>query len=129
VIEEVSDEKVSVSFTKSSACGDCHAQAICASFVTPERKIVIETTGEKFRLGEEVEVLLKRSMGLKATLIAYLFPFILMLTALIASTSLPINELTTGLSVIVLISLYFICLYIFRDRLKKQFHFILRKNL
>jgi positive regulator of sigma E activity len=129
VVEEISDVNVSVSFTKYSACGDCHAQGICASFFLSERKIVVENAGKQFQIGEEVNVLMERKMGLRATLIAYLFPFILMLCMLIVFTKLHMSELASGISILLLLAVYFMILYLFRDRLKKQFYFILEKCL
>jgi positive regulator of sigma E activity len=127
VIEEISDGKVSVNITRTIACEGCHAIDTCTMFDSPARKIIVSDPGNDFHIGEEVNVFMKRSMGWKATLLAYFLPFVIMLTILIILNNYRVSELTMGLSVLCVLALYFLCLYFLKDRLKRTFNFILTK--
>jgi positive regulator of sigma E activity len=128
VIEEISDNKVSVNITKNIACEGCHAQEMCTMFDHPTRKITVSVSGHNFHTGDEVNVFMQKSMGWKATILAYLFPFLLMICTLIIMNTFRQNDLAAGIVVLLVLAVYFLCLYFIRDRLKREFHFMIEKS-
>ncbi len=128
VIEEISDGKASVIFSNASACVSCDAKGVCELFGPTSRKIVVPVDCKDFSVGESVDIVMKRSIGMNAAIIAYLIPFILLILALLIGTHLKLGDLTVGLVCIILLSFYFIGLYFFRHRIKKAFTFIIQKT-
>ena len=65
----------SVRFTTFSACASCQSKAGCGMSESQERVMDIPVEAENYHVGEMVEVVMQRNLGLKATLIAYVLPF------------------------------------------------------
>jgi positive regulator of sigma E activity len=127
VIEEISDGKASVIFSSIAACGNCSASGLCEIVGQASRKIIVPVGSDHFSAGEEVHIVMKRSMGRNATILAYLLPFVLLILSLLIGTYSKLGDLTCGLLCFITLILYFIGLYVFRNRIKKAFNFILQK--
>jgi sigma-E factor negative regulatory protein RseC len=128
VIEEISDNKISVTITKAAACEGCHAHSSCTAIVDPTRKIVIQNTGFNGIPGEEVMVFMHKSTGWKAIVLAYLVPFILLISLLGMLSRAGLAEPATGALILAALSGYFLGLYFLRKRLQKTFTFTLQKT-
>ena len=81
-----------------------------------------------FEIGEEVDIVLKRTMGLKAVWLAYVLPLILMVAVLLALTALGLSELTAGLCAIAAVGLWYLVLWLMRDKLKNEYTFYIKKK-
>jgi sigma-E factor negative regulatory protein RseC len=66
-------------------------------------------------------------MGWKATLLAYVIPFMLVLITLLVLNSLQTDELLMGLGSLAILVPYFTALYLGRERLRNSFSFTIRK--
>lgn len=102
-----------VEIIRSSACGECHARALCG-YAEDQVKIVDVPTNafDFFEVGQQVQVCLKRSMGMKAVWISYVIPLIVMMIVILLLNALGAGELATGLAGIGAVALYYIALFI-----------------
>ena len=106
VISRIEGKAVIVSLDKNLQCESCHARGACGVSDSATKEIEIQGIGGHFRLHEPVEVILKKDSGRKAVFWAYVFPFLLMLGTLLAS-SLYLQEWMAGvLSLLVLLPYY-----------------------
>jgi len=128
VIEEIANGLAKVRISSFTACADCHAKTLCGIPGDTTRYIEVPVKDNDFFIGEPVYIGIKRTLGLKASLLAYLVPFILMLLMLIMLLSFQVNELISGMITLLILLFYFIGLYFFRDRMSKAFTFILQKT-
>jgi positive regulator of sigma E activity len=128
VISEVSGSIVRVSVTSEPACGNCHARGSCSVGGNNEKVIeVLPPPGEKYSPGEQIKVILEQTLGIKALILGYLLPFLVVLANLIILTVLGVNEGLAGLLSLAILVPYYLCLAFFKDRLKKEFSFRLQK--
>lgn len=128
VIEEIDRDLARVQIKAFSACANCHSKAGCGMGESADREILAHVPGTgDFRAGDTVTVIMKRTMGWKAAVLAYIVPFAIVLLALLILTSLQYSELVTGLVSLVLLVPYFVLLYLLRERLKTAFTFSIRK--
>ncbi len=127
VIEEIVNGYAKVRISSFAACANCFAKASCGIPEGTTRHIEVPVREEVFSEGESVLVNMKRTMGMKATLIAYIVPFVLVITTLLILTSFHITELFSGLISLLVLLPYFIGLYFFSDHLRRSFIFTLRK--
>ena len=67
--------------------------------------------------------------GLQAVLLAFVFPLIIVLAAIVTGTSMQWEETTSGLTGLLLLVPYYCILYFLRDQLKKAIHFYFEKKL
>ena len=123
IVKEVSKKGIIVGIIAESACAACHAKGACSAADMAEKEIEIEHDGRSFQVGQHVLITGKSSQGFKALFIAYLLPFLLIMTMLVISTNLTENEGLSGLLSIGILVPYYLMVYLFRNRLKRGFNF------
>ena len=139
VIAVNSDGTVLVRIVQTSACAACKAKAMCASAESKEKEILALFLGEEakrqegerqdIKLGDEVVVMVQQKMGWKAILLAYMLPFIVMMTVVaIGNGLLGIREEVIGTAALCAMGVYYIVLGFFKDKIQKDFSFTARKK-
>ncbi len=122
IIDHISSDSVFVRILSKSACAACHSNGICSVSEMTEKLVEVKVNKPDLIVGQIVNVILDRSLGNKAVVLGYLFPFLLMiLTLLVASQFL--NELLSGLLAIAVLIPYYFLLSLFKNRLSKTFSF------
>lgn len=120
----------SVEIISESACASCHAKGLCG--MSEHSSKVIEVPSDPFviyGLGEEVNVVLKASMGHKAVFIAYVGPLIVLTAVLLGLLGLGVAELVAGVSAFAAIAVYYLFIWLLRDRLKSEYVFKIEKQI
>lgn len=126
-ITAIDKDRILVEIVSESACSACHAAGLCGAADSKKKIIEVPNDGvTPHSVGEEVEVCLGQSMGLKAVLISYVVPVIILLILIVTLSSLGKSELLTGLVSIGGIAVYYLILYFFRDRLVGKYEFYIR---
>lgn len=128
IVKEISPEKITVEILNKSMCAACHAKSMC-SMSDMEVKIitVYPPFPARFETGEEVEVIMKRTLGFRAVWISYIIPLAILLILLVSLRSLNLNDLQAGLLSILSVGVYYGVIYLFRDRIAKKFTFTIAK--
>ena len=126
-IIEIDQDYTTVEIIVSSACSACHAKTLCGMSEEKEKVIMVPTDPyASHKVGDEVEVMTKMSMGLKAVWISYVVPLaVLMILILTLSTVLE-SQVVCGLSAICGVALYYFVIWLLRDRLQNEFTFYIR---
>ena len=127
-ITDINPDFTTVEIISESACASCHASSLCGMGESTKKEVTVRTTIGDWAPGDEVEVVLKRTMGLKAVWVAYVVPLLLMMAVLLALTSVGVGELASGLAAIAAVGVYYLGVYILRDRLKNDYTFYIKKN-
>lgn len=125
-VEKVDPGCVTVKIISESACSGCHAKGRC-SLTDSEEKTVFVTGSYNVTPGDTVTVLMKQSMGYNALLIGYVIPFLILLSSLVILVAMTLPEAYAGLLSIGILALYYLVIYIFRNRIDKKFTFTLKK--
>ncbi len=126
VVSKVIDNVVFVELLVQSACASCHAKAVCG-IDSAQKTIEVSTKNISFSVGEQVKVVLKESLGMKALFLGYLLPFIIVLTTLLIMLEFGISQGITGVISIAILAPYYFILYLFRNRIKREFNFDIEK--
>jgi positive regulator of sigma E activity len=127
IVGSITAKSIFVNIVSNAACSDCHAKKACASAESVEKVIEVTPYTGTFNIGDNVIVKLNQSLGIKAILIGYVYPFVLLFATLIIVVKTTGNELTAGIASLGLTSLYFLALRFFRSPLQKTFHFEIEK--
>jgi positive regulator of sigma E activity len=128
VITDIQGNRITVKIVQSSACHSCHANAHCPLTEQAEKFIDITQSASTFQCQDKVTVTLEEEKGWLALGFGYLFPFLIVLLTLIASSAVTENEMTAGIISISSLIPYYIALSFFKDRLKQQFQFRITKK-
>ena len=126
-IIEITPEFTSVEIISSSACSQCHAKGLCG-FSEEESKVVMVPTSPytERKVGDTVTLALKQTMGLKAVWISYVIPLIILMILVLSLSSVIDNEVWAGLAAIGGVALYYLVIWLLRNRLKNEFVFYIK---
>jgi positive regulator of sigma E activity len=127
IIEDIENGTATVKIVSFSACVSCTSKGACLAGESAEKNISVFIGDESFSTGELVKVSMKKSLGLKAALLAYFLPFIVLLVTLLVLTSLGVNEVISGIMSLAVLVPYFLIIYILKHKLQRVFQFKLSK--
>lgn len=127
-VVSITPEVTTVEIVSESACGACHAKGLCSLGDSKVKMVEVPTSGwSDIRPGDEVEVVLKASMGHKAVLLAYMIPLVLLVAVLLVAVSAGAGELYAGLAAIAAVAVYYFGLWLMRGRLRNEYIFNIKK--
>jgi len=125
VVQKSDNSSVIVRILSAPACAGCHAEGSCSLSGVKEK--MVEVKGSyNVSPGENVTVLMKRSMGYTALFLGYIIPLILLIIILIILISLSLPEAAAGLGSLGILGIYYLLLYFFRDRIGNKFVFTIK---
>lgn len=130
IIETVDDKKITVRIVQLSACASCSAAAKCKLSEKKEKLIDVYDfdNNQHYKSGDEVIVYASMNSGKKAVLIGFGMPLILLLVVITLMTVVAKDELISALVAVGCLALYYLSLYILKNKLKKDFSFYIDKN-
>ena len=127
VVIKVTPQVTTVSFTQHGACAQCHAAGLCGMGDMAEKVVEVPTDPyTKRQVGDEVDVLLKASMGFKAVYLAYMIPLLIMLAVILGLLALGVGEVVAALSGLGAVAVYYLVLWLMRGKLQNEYVFVIK---
>lgn len=128
IVTEITESHIGVRILQQSACAGCHAASLCSTAEQKEKIIEVERFDTPVQIGEKVIVALAAKSGYKALWLTAILPLILIVLSLAVTTMCRAGELVTGLCALLIPVIHYTILYRYRNRLKQQFTFFLKKT-
>ena len=126
-ILEITPDFTTVQIVVSSACASCHARTLCGMSEDEEKVIMVPTDPyAEHKVGDEVQVMTKMTMGLKAVWISYVIPLAVLMILILSLSSVVGNEFILGLLSISGVAIYYFFIWLFRDKLSNEFVFYIK---
>ena len=126
-IIEITPDFTTVEIVVSSACASCHAKSLCGMSEEEEKVIMLPTDPyAQHKVGDEVQVCTKMSMGLKAVWISYVIPLAVLMILILSLSSVIESEALRALVAIGGVAVYYFIIWLFRDRLATEFVFYIK---
>lgn len=126
-ILEINPDFTTVQIIVSSACAACHAKSMCGMSEDEEKVIMVPTDPYAgHQVGDEVQVMTKMTMGLKAVWISYVIPLAVLMILILSLSPVIGNELMLGLVAIAGVAVYYFFIWLFRDKLSNEFVFYIK---
>ncbi len=128
----VDKDYISVEIVNKSACASCHAKGVCGA--SDEAVKVVEiaqdltTLAADYQIGETVNVVMSPAMGTQAVWLAYVVPLIVLMAAILVFSLCGAGELLMGLGSLGAVALYYLGVFLFRNRISKIFIFSIEKQ-
>lgn len=128
IVEDISKAMVRVRIVQNSACSACKVATYCTSSESKEKLIDVPCLeADNYSIGQKVTIIGSSSIGMKAVLLAFAIPSVLLLAAIVISIRCGMSELlAAGMGVAVLIP-YYIILYACKTQLTEMLTFKLRE--
>jgi len=126
-IVSVTPEVTTVEIVSESACAACHAKGFCSLGDSTVKQVELPTRGwDHYAPGDEVTLALRASMGHKAVWLAYVLPLVVLVAALLGTLAAGGSELLAGGAAIAAVALYYLGLWLLRDRLRNTYIFSIK---
>lgn len=127
IVSAVNARTIMVTIVSQSACSACHARGGCLASDSREKEIEVSHNHKSYHIGQQVNVVLKESSGIRALFYGYLFPFLVLVATLVVTLHFSGNEAVSGLISLGMLVPYYTGLYLFRDKLTRRFEFFLEE--
>lgn len=121
----VTDAEITLEVCRAEACGACRAHSACGG--SSERTMTLANDGQGYRVGEQVMLVMERSMGLKAVVIAYLVPVFLMIGTLLLA-GMWLSELVSGSLALLVLVIYMLMIRVFRGAISREISITIEKE-
>lgn len=126
-IVEITPDFTTVEIMVSSACSSCHAKSMCGMSEEEEKVIMLPTDPySDHKVGDEVQVCTKMSMGLKAVWISYVIPLAILMILILSLSSVVESEVMRALAAIGGVAVYYFFIWLFREKLSDEFVFYIK---
>lgn len=119
-VSRISGDSVFVSMDQNVHCDSCRAKMACGISESKTEEIEIMNADNSFKIDENVNVVINKTLGLKAVIWAYVLPFILLISVLIIS-SLFFTEWQAGLIALAVLVPYYFILHSLNSVFRKKF--------
>lgn len=129
VITSITEDNIKVEIINKSLCASCHAKSFCSASDQKEKVIDVPYyNNNEFEVGEIVIVSMKKSMGFKAVWISYVIPLAILMIFLLTLQQINPNDLFVGGISILAVVMYYIIIYLLRDKISNKFVFTIAKK-
>ena len=126
-IVSIDSTSIGVEIVNKAACATCHAKGVCGAAEEQVRIIdipqTLATATAGYKVGDSVKLVLSAVMGMKAVILAYGLPLLVLLVSILVCSALHLEQLWVGLISLAAVALYYIIFAIFKDKIDKEFVF------
>lgn len=127
IVENIKGSQVLVRIIQTSACSACSVKGYCSSAESKEKVIEItDPSSSSYQIGDSVTIVGTTTMGMQAVLLAFVFPFFILIFALFLFMALTQSELSAALASLAVLIPYYSLLWLNRGRLKQKFSFTIK---
>ena len=129
VVEKIEGTHVVVRIVQTSACSACSAKGLCNASESKEKQIDVYGVQASYRIGEEVVVCGTTSMGMRAVLLAFGVPLLILLLALFVTMRMTDGDaLLSAFVALLAVMPYYLLVYFMKDKLDRTFSFTIEKQ-
>lgn len=121
------DAHVQVKIIALSACAGCHAKGMCSA-ADMQEKIIDAVAIETLQVGDTVTIIMEEKLGRLAVLYGFVLPFVLLIAVLFGLYLSGRKETEAALWAIGSLVPYYLLLYVFREKIEKDFVFKAEKK-
>ena len=123
VIISIDGKVAHVKIEQTSACASCHVKSVCGASEKSEKIVDANIIDASLKVGDQVTVIGQKSLGIQAILLAYVLPFIVIVSMLFIVNIFTSNELVIGTCALASLIPYFAILRLMRNKIQAKFQF------
>ena len=125
IVQSIDGQEVTVKMTVECACAACHAKSLCGISDSKDKIVkAVNVSDAHFEVGEKVNVEMRQSLAMKAIVICYLLPFIVLITTFCVMSYFCQNELVNVAVTFAAVAVYFFFIWLFNHKIERNVTFI-----
>jgi sigma-E factor negative regulatory protein RseC len=125
VVYKIDKNSITVKITAHPSCSSCHASGLCNSSGSVDKYFEVPFQGE-FETGQSVRVITSLSNGFRALALGYVIPLAVLVTTLIIMIAAGSGELVAGTVSVGLVGIYYLILFLSRNKIEEKIKFTLK---
>ncbi len=122
-IIEINNNIAHVRIEQTSACASCHVKSVCGASEKTEKIIDAHIADNTLKVGDQVTIIGQKSLGFQAIILAYILPFVVIITSLFIVNIFTTNEVVIGTCALATLIPYFAILRLMRNKIQAKFQF------
>lgn len=128
-VAEIYGDSMRVRITQRAACSECKVSAHCHISEQKEKMVDVNHVMDigQYHVGETVKLTFAEQTGMRAVMMAFVIPFLILVAAVFVSSRFTDSEPVMAITGLLFLLPYYIILYLLRDRLKEKFTFHVQK--
>ena len=124
IIMQISGPIAEVMILSKSACSSCQVKGACNMSEMEEKRVFVDLPADHdYKTGQQVNVIMRQSLGNLAVFLGYVLPFVILLLTLISLISIGIGEGIAGLISLFILVPYYFALHKSKEKLSRKFSF------
>ncbi|MBQ6690958.1 MAG: SoxR reducing system RseC family protein [Rikenellaceae bacterium] len=129
VVEAIEDDKILVKIVAESACASCAARSACGMSESTDKQIEVHTReAASYAVGERCVVSVERAAGLKAVVLAYCMPLLVMLVVLVACSAAGLSDGVAAVAALGVVAAYYFVVRLLRSKIETNIIFKIKKQ-
>lgn len=129
VVKAVEGDMVLVEIVAESACASCAARSACGMSESTQKQIEVHTReASNYAVGERCVVSVERAAGLKAVVLAYCMPLVVMLVALVACSMAGLSDGVAAVAALGVVAVYYFGVRLLRSKIETNIIFKIKKQ-
>ena len=128
IIVSIDNNIAHVRIEQTSACASCHVKSMCGASEKTEKIIDAHIADNTLKVGDQVTIIGQKSLGFQAIILAYILPFVVIITSLFIVNIFTTNEVIIGTCALASLIPYFAILRLMRNKIQAKFQFYAIKN-
>lgn len=125
----VTPSEIEVEVCRPEACAACKAKSVCSEGGGEGKRMTLINDGQGYAIGEQITLVMRRSSGLKAVLIAYLVPVFLIVAALLIFQAMQVKDIIAAMATLGILGLYFLIVRLLRGRINRELTIEIEKEI
>lgn len=125
----VTPSEIEVEVCRPEACAACKAKSVCSEGGGEGKRMTLINDGQGYAVGEQITLVMRRSSGLKAVLIAYLVPVFLIVAALLIFQAMQVKDIIAAMATLGILGLYFLIVRLLRGRINRELTIEIEKEI
>ena len=127
-IVEINNNIAHVRIEQTSACASCHVKSVCGASEKTEKIIDAHIADNTLKVGDQVTIIGQKSLGFQAIVLAYILPFVVIITSVFIVNIFTTNEVIIGTCALASLIPYFAILRLMQNKIQAKFQFYAIKN-
>ena len=124
IVTEIDNNNIQIKILSKSACASCNIKTACNMSEMQEKIITIAAPKDKeLTVGQEVRVSIALGQANKAVIFAYVIPSIILISMIFILNGFKIDEGINALISIGSLIPYYLILFLFKDKIKRNFEY------
>ena len=124
IVTNIKGDDVEIKILSKSACVSCNIKTACNMSEMQEKIITIAAPKDKeLTVGQEVRVSIALGQANKAVIFAYVIPSIILISMIFILNGFKIDEGINALISIGTLIPYYLILFLFKDKIKRNFEY------